>query len=238
MLNDLYLPDYKRLSSMIIGAPGGGKSFFVKNTLVEFLKRNDDESLRVLYCCPKQEMEFGEGSITTMDKLEKHMSKNRISVIYPDPMNLEDEVDYLIDFIFDVRESNPDFKCIFCLDDSQIFLSARKGASNSLNRLALTGRSKGVRFVSISHAPVFSKQLEGSTSYIVHFRTLLTPIHIKDFQNRYGYDPEPYVESLNEVPFSHVFFDVTTGKSNMMSPLEIKAEARGTAKQKASAFSV
>ena len=50
-------------------------------------------------------------------------------------------------------------------------------------------------------------------------------MHINDFKNRFGYDPEPYVESLNEVPYSHVFFDVTTGKSQMMAPLELKAEA-------------
>jgi len=221
MLNDLYLPDYKRLSSMIIGAPGGGKSFFVKHTLTEFVKRNDDENLRVLYCCPKQEMDMGEGTYVTIDKLEKHLSKNRIAVVYPDPMNLEAEVDYLIDFMFDLRDANPELKIVYVQDDSQIFLSSRKAATASWKRLALTGRSRGIRLVSISHTPVFSKELEGSTSYIVHFRTLLSPMHINDFKNRFGYDPEPYVESLNEVPYSSVFFDVTTGKSKMMEPLEV-----------------
>jgi hypothetical protein len=225
MLNDLYLPDYKRLSTMLIGAPGGGKSKFVEVTLSEFVRRSEDENLRVIYCCAKQEMYLGEGTFTTLDKLEKHLSKNRIAVVYPDPMNLEAEVDYMIDFMFDLREANPDLKIVYVQDDSQIFLSSRKAASPSWKRLALTGRSRGIRLVSISHTPVFSKELEGSTSYIVHFRTLLSPMHINDFKNRFGYDPEPYVESLNEVPYSHVFFDVTTGKSRMMAPLELKAEA-------------
>lgn len=225
MLNDLYLPDYKRLSTMLIGAPGGGKSFFVSNTLMEFVRRNEDENLRVIYSCPKQEMFLGEGMFTTLDKLEKHLSKNRIAVVYPDPMNLEAEVDYMIDFMFDLRDANPDLKIVYVQDDSQIFLSSRKAATPSWKRLALTGRSRGIRLVSISHTPVFSKELEGSTSYIVHFRTLLSPMHINDFKNRFGYDPEPYVESLNEVPYSAVLFDVTTGKSKMMAPLELKAEA-------------
>lgn len=242
MLNDLYLPDYKRLSSMIIGAPGGGKSFFVMNTLSEFVKRNDDDNLRVIYCCPKQEMNLGEGtfvpnpieyhvdmsgnqfSVPTKEFM-KHLDKSRVSVIYPDPMNLEKEVDGLIDVIFDLNNANPDFKCVFVCDDSQIFLSSRRAATPSWKRLALTGRSRGIRLVVISHTPVFSKELEGSTSYIVHFRTLLSPIHINDFKNRFGYDPEPYVDSLNEVPYSAVFFDVTTGKSQMMKPLEVKAKA-------------
>ena len=225
MLNDLYLPDYKRLTTMYVGSPGSGKSFHVRNTLLEFSIRNEDPDLRILYCCPKQEIDLGDKTLVDISKLEKHMSENRLSVVYPDPMNLEMEVDYLIDFIFDVRDANPDFKCVFVCDDSQIFLSSRKAASPSWKRLALTGRSRGIRLVSISHTPVFSKELEGSTSYIVHFRTLLSPIHITDFKNRFGYDPEPYVESLNEVPYSHVFFDVTTGKSKMMAPLELKAGA-------------
>ena len=225
MLNDLYLPDYKRLSTMLIGAPGGGKSFFVSNTLMEFVRRSEDENLRVIYSCPKQEMFLGDGTFTTLNKLEKHLSKNRIAVIYPDPMNLEAEVDYMIDFMFDLRDANPDLKIVYVQDDSQIFLSSRKAASPSWKRLALTGRSRGIRLVSISHPPGFSKELEGSTSYIVHFRTLLSPMHINDFKNRFGYDPEPYVESLNAVPYSHVFFAVPTGKSQMMAPLELKAEA-------------
>ena len=49
MLNDLYLPDYKRLSTMLIGAPGGGKSKFVEVTLSEFVRRSEDENLRVIY---------------------------------------------------------------------------------------------------------------------------------------------------------------------------------------------
>ena len=225
MLNELYLPDYKRLSTMLIGAPGSGKSKFTEVTIKEFMQRNPDENLRLIYCCPKQEMDLGEGTLVPMDKLEKHLSKNRIAVVYPDPLDVENDVDSLIDFLFDLREFNPEFKCVFVCDDSQIFLSSRRAATPSWKRLTLTGRSRGLRVVSISHAPVFSKELEGSTSYIVHFRTLLSPLHVTDFRNRYGYDPEPFIEPLNEVPYSHILFDVTTGKSKLMAPLELKATA-------------
>jgi len=221
MLNELFEPDGKRLTSMLIGSPGTGKSFWTKHQLLAFSKRWKDENGRIVYCCPKGEMDLGEKTWTPMHKLEKHMGKNRISVVYPDPMNVEAEVDWLINFLFDVKDANPDFKCVFICDDSQIFLSSRKAASPSWKRLALTGRSRGIRLVAISHAPVFSKELEGSTSYIIHFRTLLSPLHVKDFQNRYGYDPEPHIEPLNETPYSHVFFDVTTGKSRLMKPLEV-----------------
>ena len=48
MLNDLYLPDQKKLTTQLVGRPGSGKSYFVKKTLDSFLKSNDDENLRVL----------------------------------------------------------------------------------------------------------------------------------------------------------------------------------------------
>ena len=42
MLDDLYLPDGKRLTTQIVGKPGGGKSFYLRETLMQFLKKNDD----------------------------------------------------------------------------------------------------------------------------------------------------------------------------------------------------
>ena len=225
MLNELYKPDGKRLTSLFIGAPGSGKSFMIKNTILEFMKRNDDENLRLLFVCPKEEMDLGEGTFTPIDKLEKHMSKSRISVVYPNPMNVEDDVSYLIDFLFNMREANPEFKGVFCVDDAQIFLASNKQPDPEWKRLTLTGRSRNLRLVAIAHEPVFNKLLEGSTSYIVHFRTLLSPMRVRDFSNRFGYNPEPYIEPLNDVPYSHVMFDVTTGKSRLMKPLEVKAGA-------------
>ena len=42
MLDDLYLPDGKRLTTQIVGKPGGGKSFYLRETLMQFMKKNDD----------------------------------------------------------------------------------------------------------------------------------------------------------------------------------------------------
>jgi len=225
MLDDLYLPDRKRLTTMITGRPGSGKSFFIKNTLTEFLKKNKDPTLRVVYFCPKQEMELGDKNLVSSYDLEKHLRKNRLAVVYPSPFTLEEECDYCVDLMFDIQQANPDFKAVFIVDDAQIFLSSRKQASNSLKRLALTGRSKGIRFVAVSHTMVFSKDLEGSTSYIVNF-TMPVKLYHRDSMIRYGFDPEPYVEALSEVPYSYVFFDVTKSSSRLMQPLEIKAKGK------------
>ena len=218
--SELYKPDGVALTTCLVGAPGSGKSFFVKSTIEDFMK-NDDKMQHVVYVCPKHEMEFGDKSITTLDKLEKHMKKHRIHVIYPDPEMVEDHVDAIIATVFDIRDANPDFKCCLVVDDAQVFLSSRKSASPQFKRLALVGRSRHIRFVAISHGFVFSKELEGSTSFIIHFRTLMSPLHVKDAMNRYGYNPEPYIEPLNETPYAHVIFNVTSGKSSLMRPIEV-----------------
>jgi hypothetical protein len=225
-LNELYEPDGVRLTTKMIGAPGSGKSFFTKNSITAFMNQNDDPMMHVVYVCPKWEMDLGKKTLTTTDKLYKHMKRNRLHVIYPDPETVDSDVDEIIATVFDIRASNPEFKCCLVVDDVQIFLSARRETSPQFRRLALVGRSMNIRFVAISHGFVFSKALEGSTSYIVHFRTLMTPIHIKDAMNRYGYDPQPYVKSLNEVPYSHVMFDVTKGTTRLMRPINVTSPRR------------
>ena len=224
MLDDLYLPDRKRLSSMITGRPGSGTSFFLEHTIREFMKRNQDENFRLVYICPKQEMTlYPKEKPITPDKLERHLRKNRTAVVYPDADFVEAEVDYCIDLIFAIQQANPDFTCTICVDDAQTFIQSRKGASASFRRLALTGRSKGIRFVPVAHQMVFSKDLEGSTSYIVFF-SMPVKLYHKDAHTRYGFDAEPHIEKMAEQPYSFVWFDVTQARSTLMLPLDVKGE--------------
>ena len=60
MLDDLYLPDGKRLTSQIVGKPGSGKSYYLTHTIDTFLKKHKDPSYRLIYICPKQEADLGE----------------------------------------------------------------------------------------------------------------------------------------------------------------------------------
>jgi len=224
MLDDLYLPDRKRLSSMIVGRPGSGKSFFLAHTIREFMKRNQDENFRLVYICPKQEMTlYPKEKPITPDKLERHLRKNRTAVVYPDADFVEAEVDYCIDLCFAIQQANPDFTCTICVDDAQTFIQSRRGASAAFRRLALTGRSKGIRFVPVAHQMVFSKDLEGSTSYIVFF-SMPVKLYQKDAFTRYGFDAEPHIEKMAEQPYSFVWFDVTQARSTLMLPLDVKGE--------------
>ena len=39
---------------------------------------------------------------------------------------------------------------------------------------------------------------------------------------RYGFDPEGYLESMIEKPYSFVWFNVTDQSSTLMNPIEVK----------------
>jgi len=221
MLDDLYKPDGQRLTSQIVGKPGSGKSFYLMNTISQFLKKHKDPSYRLVYICPKQEADLGEKNPPiSVDKLEKQLKKNRVAVVYPNPHYVEAEVDYCIDLMFSIQQANPDFSCTMIIDDAQTFISARKAASPAFRRLALTGRSKNIRFVAVAHQMVFSKDLEGSTSYLALF-SMPVKLYHKDAEKRYGLNVEPFIEPLAAKPYSFVFFDVTKNKAQLYEPIEV-----------------
>ena len=220
-LNNLYKPDGKALSVLITGKPGSGKSYFIKHTLLEFNKKWDDKAGRIVYICPKAEMDLGENTHCTADGLEKHLRKNRIAVIYPNPLYVEEEADFIIEQLFDIQQANPDFKCVVLVDDAQTFIQSRRASSPQFRRLALTGRSKNLRAVFVAHMMVFSKDLEGSVSYLVNF-SMPVKLYWKDAAIRYGFDAEKYAADLANNEYSYVWHDVTKGQSTLFSPLEVK----------------
>ena len=221
-LDDAFKPDGKALTTTLIGRPGSGKSYWLKFSIRDFMKQHKDPNYRLVYVCPKHEMLlYDKSKPIGVESLEKHLRKNRTAVVYPDPDYLEAEVDYCIDTLFAIRNANPDFTCTFVSDDAQVFVSSRKSASNSFKRLALTGRSKGIRFVAVSHVPIFSKDLEGSTSYIVWF-SIPVKLYHRDAMIRYGFDPEGYLEKMSEKPYSFVWYSVTDQQSTLMNPIDVK----------------
>ena len=218
LLNDLYKPDGKRLTTMVVGRPGSGKSYFLNKTLREYATKSQDENWRMVYVCPKHEAQLSKEPPIGVDGMEQHLRKNRVATVYPDPDYVEAEVEYVIDLMFAMKNANPDFTATLCVDDAQTFLSSRKQASPQFRRLALTGRSKGIRFVAVSHSLIFNKDLEGSTSFIVNF-TLPVKLFHKDAMIRYGFDFEPYVEPLADTEYSFVFYDVTKSRATLYEPI-------------------
>ena len=222
-LSDAFKPDGKALTTMVSGRPGSGKSVYLRHTISAFMKRNKDPNYRMIIVCPKHEMVLSdkkEHRPIPTDQLEKHLRKNRVAIVYPDIDYLDAEADYIIDLVFAIERENEGFSATIVIDDSQVFVESRKSISSAFRRLALTGRSRGIRYVAVAHSVIYQKDLEGSTSYIIMFN-LPFKQHWTDSIKRYGFNPEPYVEQLASTPYSHVWFDVTTTKVRLFPPIEI-----------------
>ena len=218
-LDDLYLPDGKRLVVQIYGQPGSGKSFFIEHTLKAFLKKNRDENLRVIYVSPKHETILDKEPIYDLAKVEKYLRKNRMLVYYPNPNFYEQDVDEIINLTFDIQEFNDDFKAVVIIDDAQTFLGSRAAASPAHRRLVLTGRSKRIRVVYVSHALVMHKLLEGQMSFLISFTNPL-PLEYRNAISRFGYDPEKWAEPMSQTEYAYVWFNTRTREGRLMKPIE------------------
>ena len=125
-----------------------------------------------------------------------------------------------IDLLKKDKKKNP-IKCTIIIDDSQVFLSSRKQASEAFRRIALLGRSRELNVVFVSHAVVLNKTLEGQVETLIFF-SLPAKAHWKQTEERYGFNPEPLIEQLRSVPYSFVYFDVRSTNARMMNPIPLE----------------
>lgn len=230
-VNDLFLPDGKSLHKVVVGQSGSGKSVFLEHGARAFLKQNKDPNFRMIYFSPKNEgfvdllptnrRKRPVGLVFDEEAMLSNMEKNVLTVFYPDAVDLELTMDETINALFDMRDANPDLKTTIIIDDAQVFLSSRKRASDAQNRLALLGRSRQINAIYVSHGIVMNKALEAQVDQLFFF-TLPAKIHWKAGEERYGFNPEAYVEPLRSTPYSFVAFDVRSANATLMNPISLE----------------
>ena len=229
-LDNLFAPTGKSLHKVVVGQSGSGKSYFLEAGAKAHLKQNGDPNFRMIYFSPKQEgfidllpkdkKKRPIGLVSDVPSMLKNMEKQTLTVFYPDSEGLEDTMDETIESLFEMKDINPDMKTTLIIDDAQVFLSSRKAASESFRRLALLGRSRSFNAIFVSHGLILNKTLEGQIDSL-YFFTLPAKVHWKSGEERYGFNPEPYVEELKSVPYSFVGFDVRTSSARMYNPITI-----------------
>tara|TARA_R110002020_G_scaffold239166_1_gene451723 strand:+ start:2193 stop:2888 length:696 start_codon:yes stop_codon:yes gene_type:complete len=228
-LESLFIPNGKSLHKLVVGQSGSGKSFFLEKGAKMQLKQNKNSNFRMIYFSPKQEgfidllpkdkKKRPIGLVGDVDSMLQNMEKQTLTVFYPDPMNLEETMDETIDALFDMKDANPNMKCTIVIDDAQVFLSSRKNASDAHRRLALLGRSREINAIYVSHGLILNKTLEGQVDSL-YFFTLPAKVHWKSGEERYGFNPEPYLDDLKSTPYSFVAFDVRTSNAQLMNPIK------------------
>lgn len=222
-IDRIYGVDGSQLNVMVWGQAGSGKSYFMEQTAQAYLKGNQDPMYRILYIAPKQEgfeslLAKKQKPAYNLDEVEKSMSKNRVTLFYPDMVDLDLQVDEAINMAFDLRSANPDLKTVIIIDDAQVFLSSRKAASEAHKRLALTGRSRGIKAVYVAHNIVFARELEGQIDMLIGFSNP-NPIYYKQSIERFDFDPAPFQEAITSRRYSFVVKDILNNTTNLMAPI-------------------
>lgn len=225
----IYGIDGNALNVMVWGQAGSGKSYFMEQTAKAYLKSNKDPMYRILYIAPKQEgfeslLGKKQKPVNNLEDMIKSMSENRVTLFYPEMEDLDLQVDDAINTCFDLRKQNPDLKTVVIIDDAQVFLSSRKAASEAHKRLALTGRSRGIKAVYVAHNIVFARELEGQIDMLVGFSNP-NPIYYKQAIERFDFDPAPYQEAINGRKYSFVVKDIQGNTTSLMSPIGTKEDS-------------
>lgn len=177
----------------------------------------------MLYISPKNEGFEDRKPESDPMKVLKRLRKERFVAWWPYMEDLSEQVDFMVDAMFELQRANPKMGITIIIDDAQVFLSARKAASEAQKRLALTGRSKRIKPIYVAHNIVFARELEGQVDLLLGFSNP-NPIYYRQAIERFNFDPEPWGEAIRERPYSFVWYDTREGSPRLVAPLGEKAQ--------------
>lgn len=190
--------DKKKLSTIIVGVAGSGKTYAVGKMVRDACGRFP-KSWRCLYISPKHEQLSGftdkeAKPVYSVSDAVQSMAKNRLTVFYPDMATIHDDLDELIKQSFVYCESD-DCDITMILDDSSIVFDYGQ-PSDMWKKNIYAGRSKGLRFVALGHRTVQNTHLSSQTSHLMFFS--LNHMEIKGIRERFGFDAEHLVGDLGD----------------------------------------
>ena len=157
LLRRLFLSDGGpyALSSAMSARSGSGKTTLLSSLISQATKLEDFKEQRFIYCSLKHENPFPDAPVVTdRSQLKKRLRKSRIVVFYPlNPEQYEKDIDDIIEAVFDLAHINEGTGFHITIDDSNILrgFSNTGRPSGSVMKLAIAGRSKGVRGLFICH---------------------------------------------------------------------------------------
>jgi len=225
IIRKLFLPDggpYS-LSSAMSARSGSGKTTLLTRLITEARKDEAFKETRFVYVSVKAEHLFKEKKLKPVRSVfdaVKHMRKNPITVFYPsEPEFYEDDVDTLIDQIFQLSDGNPEASFVIVIDDANILkgFDNRGVPSQQIKKLAVAGRSKRIRGLFITHRLAnLPRLMNGNLSALIVMSVNSMDL---DYSKRiFGMDFEPLAMELGGYRWSVV--DLIEEKTYRFNPVE------------------
>ncbi len=221
-LERLYHPDGKHLGSLMAGFSGSGKTTMVISTLQQAVKsKSFGEFHRFVIIDPKRQTgdyDLLADPISDLGKIQKSILKERVTVIWPDLEYLEGDVSAIVDYLFAIADKEPKTSFTVILDEASIMITPTK-IPLSLKRLSVQGRAKRIKPIFISQRPIVNRWTDANLSNLVLFNTL--PVDFDTLSKRWGVDFVKNGESLREVPYSYIWFDMEKANFTKMKPVDL-----------------
>ena len=226
-IEDLYLPDRKRLGTLWAGTSGSGKTTAVISTLRQaILSSKFGEFHRFVIIDPK--VQAGDydllvDPIYELEKVFKSMDKERVTLYWPyyeefDTKTIEHDISQIVDEMFRLADSEPKATFTFILDESSIVITPTR-VPPSLKRLAVQGRAKGIIPSFISQRPLTNRWLDANLSNVLLFRML--PVDSDNLSKRWGLSFEESDAKIREIPYSFLRFNLEDISITNIKPVEL-----------------
>ncbi len=221
-LEKMYHPDGKSLGSLFAGLSGSGKTTMAISTLQQAVKsKSFGEFHRFVIIDPKcqhGDYDLLAVPIRDMKKIKKSILKVRITVTWADFGWLEGGGLPEGDFLFHVADTEPRTTFTVILDEASILITPTK-IPLSLKRLSVQGRAKRIKPIFLSQRPIVNRWTDANLSNLILFNTL--SVDFDTLSKRWGVDFVQNGESLREVPYSYIWFNMEKATFKKMNPVDL-----------------
>lgn len=216
-----------RLGTIMSGTSGSGKTTAIVSMLRDaIVNPNYDENYRFVIVDPK--VQAGDYDklvepLTDVDEVMTSIAENRTTLYWPDSTEfdektLEKDVSHIVDYMFDLLNENPKMRVTFVLDEASILVSPNS-ISNSLKRLTVQGRAKGILPIYISQRPMTNRWIDSNISKVVLFK--MVPVDADNLTKRWGLDFKPISEKISKKDYSFVVFDLDKIRTRYVNPVPV-----------------
>lgn len=229
LLNKILLPDASphSLSVVVSARSGSGKTTLITRLVHDALKTPQFKETRFIYVSVKLEHYFGPDVKPQSDlkELQKRLKNNNLAVFYPaTPELYEEEVDSLIEMVFDLAGQNPEASFTVIVDDCNILqgFDNRGHPSPAMKKIVIAGRSKQIKLIPITHRLANMPRLfNGNISGAILMN--MNTMDCEYGKKIYGLDFSDLITGLTDFRWAYIdFIDEHIERFNPVTPVSIK----------------
>lgn len=193
----------------VYGISGTGKSVFLCESLRKAARMKDfgEKHRFIVFDIKHEGYETLAPPVFSVGHAIKKLDKDRVVVIHPDMATADEELDDIINYLFELSEFDPEFSATFILEESSTFItSSVHGIPRTIKRFATQGRSKGLSLILVNQRSLSSKWTDTQSSSITMFRLAIPDRKL--LLDRWGLNAEEVDSKVAEQKFSFAHFDL------------------------------